>query len=127
MVLSTLTTGSTTTSVCLNPRFDRMILVAHLGGPVEIPRLYNGKDKTFFFVSYEGLRLTAPQAADRQLCARRCLAGKCWRRPCKQVLDAFPVQSPNGIDDTVNGIAQFIGSWSNPASIDSTSVAIRSR
>ena len=34
-----------------------------LGGPVEIPHVYNGKDKTFFFVSYEGLRLTAPQAA----------------------------------------------------------------
>src|SRR5206468_6050168 len=34
-----------------------------LGGPVKIPRLYWGKDRTFFFVSYEGLRLTAPQAA----------------------------------------------------------------
>src|SRR6202035_3130611 len=32
------------------------------GGPVRIPDLYNGKDKTFFFVSYEGLRLTAPRA-----------------------------------------------------------------
>jgi hypothetical protein len=29
---------------------------ATLGGPVIIPKLYNGKDKTFFFVSYEGLR-----------------------------------------------------------------------
>src|SRR6201992_2255992 len=27
------------------------------GGPVRIPHLYNGKDKTFFFGSYEGLRL----------------------------------------------------------------------
>lgn len=27
-----------------------------LGGPVSIPRLYNGKDKTFFFVTYEGVR-----------------------------------------------------------------------
>jgi hypothetical protein len=26
------------------------------GGPVYIPHLYNGKDKTFFFVSYEGFR-----------------------------------------------------------------------
>jgi Carboxypeptidase regulatory-like domain len=26
------------------------------GGPVRIPKLYNGKDKTFFFVSYEGFR-----------------------------------------------------------------------
>ncbi|MFN0165190.1 MAG: carboxypeptidase regulatory-like domain-containing protein [Bryobacteraceae bacterium] len=29
-----------------------------LGGPVLIPRLYNGKDKTFFFASYEGNRLS---------------------------------------------------------------------
>lgn len=29
---------------------------ASLGGPVIIPRLYNGKDRTFFFASYEGLR-----------------------------------------------------------------------
>src|SRR3984885_3363224 len=27
------------------------------GGPVRIPKLYNGHDKTFFFGSYEGLRL----------------------------------------------------------------------
>jgi len=26
------------------------------GGPVRIPKLYNGRDKTFFFVSYEGFR-----------------------------------------------------------------------
>ena len=28
-----------------------------LGGPISIPRLYDGKDKAFFFMSYEGLRL----------------------------------------------------------------------
>ena len=27
------------------------------GGPVIVPHLYNGKDRTFFFISYEGLRL----------------------------------------------------------------------
>src|SRR5262249_30695708 len=27
-----------------------------LGGPVSIPKLYNGRDKTFFFASYEGMR-----------------------------------------------------------------------
>ena len=31
-----------------------------LGGPVIIPHLYNGKDKTFFFFSYEGMRLIQP-------------------------------------------------------------------
>ena len=44
-----------------------------LGGPVEIPGLYNGKDKTFFFVSYEGLRLTAPQAAIASYVPDLCL------------------------------------------------------
>src|SRR5262249_2336613 len=27
-----------------------------LGGPVRIPKLYNGHDKTFFFANYEGFR-----------------------------------------------------------------------
>lgn len=29
---------------------------ASLGGPVSIPKLYNGKDRTFFFAAYEGYR-----------------------------------------------------------------------
>ena len=29
---------------------------ATLGGPVSIPKIYNGKDKTFFFFTYEGTR-----------------------------------------------------------------------
>jgi len=28
-----------------------------MGGPIFVPHLYNGKDNTFFFASYEGLRL----------------------------------------------------------------------
>jgi hypothetical protein len=92
-----------------------------VGGPVRIPGLYNAKDKTFFFVSYEGLRLTAPQAAlvsyvpDATLRANTPV-------PLNEVLNAFPVQSPNGVDDTTDGVAQFIGSWSNPSSLNSTSV-----
>jgi Carboxypeptidase regulatory-like domain len=32
-----------------------------VGGPVSIPKLYNGKDKTFFFVDWESLRLPFQQ------------------------------------------------------------------
>jgi hypothetical protein len=47
---------------------------ATFGGPVFIPKLYNGKDKTFFFLSYEGFRFnqaldyfrTVPTAAERR-------------------------------------------------------------
>src|SRR6202034_211955 len=39
--------------------FSRNQYGATLGGPVVIPKLYDGRDKTFFFVSYEGLRDTS--------------------------------------------------------------------
>jgi len=101
-----------------------------LGGPVDIPGLYNGKDKTFFFVSYEGLRLAAPQAANAtfvpDLCMRDLRVCPSGRNPApgvlRQALDAFPLPSPGGIDDEINGIAQYISSWSTPSSLDSTSI-----
>src|ERR1700677_3082013 len=37
-----------------------------LGGPISIPRIYSGRDRTFFFASYEGLRLDQPTAATIQ-------------------------------------------------------------
>jgi hypothetical protein len=36
------------------PHYVRNEFGASLGGPVYIPKVYNGKNKTFFFVSYEG-------------------------------------------------------------------------
>ncbi len=33
---------------------------ASAGGPVILPKLYNGKDKTFFFMAYEGFRYSRP-------------------------------------------------------------------
>jgi hypothetical protein len=33
---------------------------ATIGGPISIPKVYNGKDKTFFFFNYEGLRQSSP-------------------------------------------------------------------
>ncbi|MGH9452890.1 MAG: carboxypeptidase regulatory-like domain-containing protein [Terriglobia bacterium] len=33
-----------------------------VGGPVLIPKVYNGKDKTFFFFSYQGNRNVVPEA-----------------------------------------------------------------
>jgi carboxypeptidase family protein/TonB-dependent receptor-like protein len=92
-----------------------------IGGPVEVPGMYHGKDKTFFFVSYEGLRLRQPQPAAAIFVPDATLRAN-TSAPLNQVLNAWPIPSPNGIDDTANGFAQYIGSWSNPASLDSTSV-----
>jgi len=78
------------------------------------------KDRTFFFFSYEGLRVrvpqttftTVPDAGARQSAAPAV-------RP---FLDAFPM--PNGLDNTVTGIAQFNSSYSNPTALDAYSLRI---
>ncbi len=38
------------------PPYRRNQFGGSLGGPVYVPGVYNGRDRTFFFVSYEGLR-----------------------------------------------------------------------
>ena len=56
------------------PQLIRNEFGASLGGPVFVPKVYNGKNRTFFFYSYEALRLrssttrsiTMPTAAMRQ-------------------------------------------------------------
>ena len=47
------------------PHLVRNEFGASAGGPVYIPKLYNGKNKTFFFVAYEGYRLR--QASTRSI------------------------------------------------------------
>ena len=116
-----------------------------LGGPVKIPGLYNGTDKTFFHVSYEGLRLILPQPATLffvpDLCMRgdtaSCASG---RAPAASALlpivEAYPVpnganvcndpadQAPSCPSSGQSGLANYAAAWSNPGSVDSTSVRL---
>ncbi len=56
------------------PHFERNQFGGAFGGPVFIPHLYHGKDRSFFYVTYEGLRQTkagsftgtVPTALERQ-------------------------------------------------------------
>ena len=81
------------------------------------------RNKTFFFFSYEGLRLrlpgteltTVPDLAARQ----NAVAAM------QPYLNAFSL--PNGSDDPASGIAQFNASFSDPASLDAYSLRIDHR
>ena len=80
------------------------------------------KDKTYFFLSYEGLRLLSPQPAaifpvpDATMRANTVA-------PLNQVLNAFPLPTPGTQDlDPADNVGQFVATWSNPSSINSTSV-----
>jgi hypothetical protein len=93
-----------------------------LGGPVQIPHLYNGKDRTFFFFSYEGLRLTQPQEATVSVVPTVSLR-QAAPTAIQPVLNGFPLPncppvSTNCANDIGNGFGQYIGAWSVPSSID---------
>jgi hypothetical protein len=93
-----------------------------LGGPVTIPKLYDGKNRTFFFVSYEGLRLTQPTAAAIQYVPDAFMRQQA-APAIRSILNAYPIQ--NGIDygtSAAPSLAQFIAPFSLPSSINSTSL-----
>jgi hypothetical protein len=95
-----------------------------LGGPVWIPHLYDGRNRGFFFVAYEGLRLTLPTAASIQYVPDLFMRQQAVSA-MQPILDAFPL--PNGIDygtASSPSLAQFISPFSLPSSIDSTSVRL---
>jgi hypothetical protein len=103
-----------------------------IGGPLTIPKLYNGKGKTFFFFSYEGLRLKLPSfgIATVPTAAFRQFAAPGWQ----PILNSFPIANGpvNGdlcaaslnASDAFSCTAQWTGALSNPSSIDSTSVRV---
>lgn len=92
-----------------------------LGGPVLIPRLYDGRNRTFFFVSYEGLRLDQPTAAVIQYVPDAALRSSA-PAALQPILNAFPSPTQNAVDYIGSGLAQFISPYSLPSQIDSTSV-----
>jgi hypothetical protein len=109
-----------------------------LGGPVQIPHLYQGKDKTFFFISYEGLRVVQPHPATVNYVPDATLR----QSPpgiLRAVLNAFPVANGPQIVTSCDpgsdpacpptrhkpsGLAEFISTWSDPSEVNATSVRL---
>jgi hypothetical protein len=96
-------------------------------GPVLLPRFgegghqpgYSGRNRTFFFFSYEGLRLLLPVFTLTNVPSlslrQQAPAG------VQPILNAFPL--PNG-RDLGNGFAEFSASYSNPSNLNATSIRI---
>ena len=78
------------------------------------------KDRTFFFFSYEGLRLQLPQVAETtvpSISARQSATAS-----MQPFLNAYPLPNPNAPD--TNGISPFNASYSNPSTLNATSLRI---
>ena len=83
-----------------------------LGGPIR-------NDQTFFFFSYEGLRLRQPSTQQSAVPDNQSrLAAPLAMRP---FLNAFPIANSSNLG---NGLAQFNSSYSNPSTMNAYSIRL---
>ena len=102
-----------------------------LGGPIRIPRLYDGRGKSFYFLSYEGLRLLLPSFESEYVPTP---AFRQWASPAVQpYLNAYPRpnSTQSGDNCTVPNSTppapcdeQFNYGYSYPNNLDSISIRV---
>lgn len=96
-----------------------------LGAPVLVPRFYNGRNKTFFFGSYEGFRLLQPVAGNLEYVPSLSLRTN--SPELSSILNAFPLPTGPEIADgsgNPSGLAPFVAAYSLPGRVDSTSARL---
>lgn len=91
------------------------------------PILYDGRDRSFFFASYEGLRLRQPQtsillARVPSLAARTAATGV-----FKQVLDAFPLPNSPFVAGDPADTERYVAALSYPSRVDALSFRLDHR
>ena len=99
---------------------------AVLGGPMLLPHFgeggpafYNGKNRVFFFFSYEGLRLRQPLVGISDVPS--ITARQTAPAAIQPFLNMYP--RPNQ-PQRPNGLATFSASFSNPTTLNATSIRI---
>jgi hypothetical protein len=98
-------------------------------GPVLLPRFgeggnqpgYNGRNHTFFFFSYEGLRQRLPQVVTNQFVPSLNLRQNA-PASLQPLLRAFPL--PTGPENPTTQLAPLVASFSSPNSLDATSFRV---
>jgi hypothetical protein len=93
-----------------------------VGGPVFLPKIYDGRNRTFFFASYEGLQLRQPFVTNPlqvpSLAARQNATGV-----VKDLLNAFPLPTGSASATTPDS-APYIGAFSSPSKLNAASFKI---
>lgn len=105
------------------------------GGPLPflnfgegVPVTSSGKDRTFFFVSYEGLRLRQPGRTDNDLEVPTVAARNNATGVTRDLLNAFPLPNrPATAAQEASGVVPYFTNFSNPSRLDALSFRIDHR
>jgi hypothetical protein len=93
-----------------------------LGGPFWIPRIYDGRKKTFLFGNYEGLRANIPIAAYQQYTPDAALVASATG-VIQTFLASLPKPTPGG-KDYGDGLADYITGYPSPNSLNTYNVRL---
>ena len=92
------------------PPYERNEFGGNFNGPVWIPKLYNGRDRSFFFVAYEGFRLTQAYTDNTQEPTTLMRQGIFTEFPTLKLIDpltGLPFTTPNTIPTArINSVSQ---------------------
>jgi len=102
-------------------------------GPIQLPKKvfgplgYDGRNRTFFFFSYEGQRFLLPHGAVLSVVPSVAARNNAPNEYARQVLKAFPL--PNGADivnasGALTGGAYYTAAYSEPSASNATSVRV---
>ncbi len=101
-----------------------------LGGPIRIPFLYNGRSKSFFFISHETVLLDQPNSQAVNVPSTCARANNCvddeygdWPAPMPAATAAFLTFAPVA-NSTYEGEPAYLGSYSNPSNSHATSLRL---
>jgi hypothetical protein len=92
------------------------------GGPVLIPRIYDGRHRSFFFYSFEGLRLTVPTPAETIEVPSSELR-QSTASGLQSFINGFPAANGSPVSG-VDGLAYFTGAFSLPSRLNTHSVRL---
>jgi hypothetical protein len=91
----------------VKPSFHQQDFGGTLGGPITLYKIYRGQDKSFFFISYEGLRESQPTAPLVQYVPDYSLHSLV-PTPLQPVIDAFPYPAARKPYRDGTGLSPFI-------------------
>ncbi|MGH9665991.1 MAG: carboxypeptidase regulatory-like domain-containing protein, partial [Bryobacteraceae bacterium] len=93
-----------------NPVYNRNEFGGNFSGPILIPKLYNGKNQSFFFVNYEGFRLIQAQTDTAQVATAAMRAGNFAGLPAiTDPLSGLPFPGNTIPADRLNTVTQRLG------------------
>lgn len=105
-----------------------------VGGPLFLPRFgeggplfFDGRNRSFFFFSYEGLRLREPQPGTRSFRVPTLEARRTAAPSVRPVLDAFPLPNAPRLSGDPPNVGRYIVTYSYPSRFDALSLRVDQR